>query len=286
MIMMRDSEAGEVNKFLGDVYGEYKKVISKEDAKVVVIGPSVSVFSDPTLLLTAHLTGKKGDLYVVDPRDQIEDRVSSNENTAVGILRTSGNINNHLRQMGLFKKIGMNLMSPKWLGKESDIKNIKLPDNSVDVIVDHSTSTFLAEVEAYRDFRLHFVPTRDAYLKTCFDEYQRVLKDGGCLLLQANVEHYCFGRTEIGMGKQVLMDLLEGGGFEVEYKKINNVLKIPIDDVVLDVLKEDIDTDKWGTFDGGDLHELKKRIVQDQNKHFIQFNDSSPDLFVAKKIPR
>jgi hypothetical protein len=279
--MIKDSEAGEVKKVVKNIYEEYKNVVSKEDAKVVVIGPSISVFTDPTLLLTAHLIGKKGNLFVVDP--QTQEKPTGNETTIDKILQNSGNINNHLKQIDLFKKIGMDLMSPKWLGKESDIKNIELPDNSIDVIVDHSTSIFLAELNTYKDFSLNFVSTRNEYLKSCFAEYQRILKNEGCLLLQANAENYCLRKTEMGIGKQTLSDLLQSNNFEFNYIKINDVLKIPINDVTLDILKENIDMDKWGTFNGRDLHELKIRIVQSQNKNFIQFHDSSPDLFVAKK---
>ena len=213
----------------GEVYRTY---IHPGDT-VVVLGPSDSVFSDPTLCYVSRLLARGGRVLVADPQSSehpIRDNAHREEITStVGPVAGIGDVHKHLEDLRMFRMAGIPLAVPEWLGPTSGIHAIGCLDESVDAIVDHAT-VFIAGfgMHMYREYA-------EAVLRKGFRESHRVLKPGGVLLLQTHIVSYGDGVLPY---KQNLPDFLDESGFSVEERRVQDAFTIDGSRQAWETLKE------------------------------------------------
>ncbi|MEK7551069.1 MAG: hypothetical protein AAB532_00510 [Patescibacteria group bacterium] len=251
----------------------YQEIIKPNNA-VAVVGPAYSLFKDPGLLLASFLVRSEGKLYVVDPVSRENQRDYDQLSEGVGGIVTGiGNIDHYLEEISSLRGLGAPLKNPEWLGTDSGAQNIALPDDSLDVIIDHNTSVFLAgkpDTSA--------LPERRAELEKIYREYQRVLRVGGKLLLQTdNIRYGLQGDTpQKGLINEVLKDL----GFQASDIEVKDTITIPISG---DFYKAVAESHR----DDGILWYLSLRLSEKNGAHMLTFEKPdhySPNFYIATKI--
>lgn len=246
----------------GEIYADH---IHAND-QVVVVGPSVSPFLDPTLLFVASRLGLKRDVFIADPQSgkihSLEERMEARD-TAGGIAGV-GNVTLYTRELEVMRDCGLSLATPIWLGSQSGVHNIPLVDGSVDRIVDHNTSVFVAGCESGH---AHFLDTLDHMDKT-LHEYRRVLKYGGTVMLQTDARDWHVGEYTLD---RVLPDLMRDHGFSLQHVHVRDVFTIVFPQDVFDryILRVS------GLINFGAYHNGRLRIRVGEY--------GSPDLYIAVK---
>ena len=143
------TEIQEQSGFLPETNKIFSEVIKPRDI-VVVVGPSYTMLNDPSLLMTSRLLDEKGTLYVVDPISRTSGQDISKIRAKLGIVTGTGDVDSYISEINSLRKAGLSFEEPKWLGAESGAQKIVLREGSVDVIVDHNTSVFLAGLPQVR----------------------------------------------------------------------------------------------------------------------------------------
>lgn len=265
---------GETEKSL-DAGQKYREII-KPDDKVVVIGISIGVFYDASLLCVSDILKESvsSELYVVDPISRKDGSMYSELREKVkGVVEGIGNVDSYFAELDLLKRRGMYLKEPKWLGVDSGAQNINLPDESMDVIVDHNTSVFLGGLPGLNK-------NRNEILYSIYQEYCRVLKRGGKVLLQTDKKRYALEGNS-------LTSILSNSGFEVDEVTVDDKLEIPVDRVTYNnwavELKARVDKQ-----DHDDLNSklMFNRIEDRGGDKFLVFrslDQPSRNLFIAIK---
>ncbi len=267
---------------------EVASIIYSENIKpnntVVVVGPSASIFHDPTLLLISSLLSSDGRLYIADPisREKSEsyDKLSRKIG---GVVTGIGGVERILDEIDSLRRLGMVLETPVWLGEMSAAQNIPLPDHSVDVIADHNTSVFLAISGVNRD-----KPTlRKTTLRNIYNEYSRVLKPGGKLLLQTSTERY---KDEGIFEKAIVEKTLLDSGIGVIKKKVDEIVNIQVGIDFSNLLRNADKSDYPATHKQDSDQELlwflRQRLSEEKGKHFLKFDKPdhwSPDFYIGSK---
>jgi SAM-dependent methyltransferase len=271
-LKMERREDGEMALF--DTY----KDIVRPGRSVVVIGPSASIYLDATSVLAAYLLGPDGKLFMADPNSQNFSYREEMEKKVGGVVTGIGDVHRYMREMASAKSCGMVLANPVWLGGESGAQHIPVEDSSLDVVVDHNTSVFLAGIPSlphYSDALLREV------LLSCFREYARVLRQDGDIIIQTNNTKYKL--INKATGKSVVLQILEKCGFYVTQRQTQDIVMIPIEENVADQLKKQQFVncgDNTGYF-------LGSRVVERGDKYFIRFDKQdhySEDLYLAKRV--
>ena len=200
-----------------------RKIVSGSTA--LVVGPSISIGADPSLLQTTYRLGQAGRVFVCDPQEKFlehfkdpdklydEARKPEGERT-IGY----GDVRGHLRQLQQLKALGMPLANAEWLGVSSSAIRMSLQDSHVDSIVDHGTSIFIAtngKADPWDSLPL---------LRRIYAEYRRVLKPRGNLLLQRNVSRYGLSNDDV-----VIKALKENGFLIDEEVKVKDVFQVEIE---------------------------------------------------------
>ncbi len=253
------------NKDAGEHYGH----LVTPNHLVVVVGPSISPFIDPTLLWAAARLGEKGRLCVADP--QWGEKLSPEDRRAVGAkvggIAGTGDVTRYLRELNIMRSCGLGLAKPRWLGRESGVHHISLSDNKVDRIIDHHTSVFAA---SWQQGHAHFLDSV-APLAQTYAEYYRVLNHHGKLLLQTDAADW---KTELNGTivnlQQIIPGLLGQAGFAVEHKTVRDVFTIDFPRNVFRAYSHAPRLTALGPFNHGKL-----RIAV---SHY-----PSPDLYIAAK---
>lgn len=247
--------------------------VLKEGDKVVVVGPSKSVFTDPITLEVSQMVGPSGRVYLADPI------YTGHETLKVkgGTPRPEGNIAHLLGQLENFKSIGLNLSPFEWLGPESGIFNIPLPDGSIDAIFDHHTSVYLARWECYlkkEEFN------RDDFFARAFQEDSRVLKKTGKMFFQTDL---------IGMSalleyenqdmQETLVSLLNRAGIEGIFQKVTDQHKIRM------TKKQYLSFQEFMKYKYGEADLFARIKFEERGSylHFCRLYYDSPDLFLGTK---
>lgn len=268
-VLANRHDSAEIKSRIPEVYTKYQELIKPESA-VLVVGPSASLTYDASLLFVANLLGEEGELFVADP---LSNKTTSNaelEKKIGGDVAGIGNVDHYLDEIQLLKNNGLALAEPKWLGEESGAQKIALPDNSLDIIVDHNTSVFIAGLPGF----LSPQEKREKILNTIYKEYHRVLKTSGKILLQTDNEKYELEKNEF------FTKILESGGFRVEQCVVNDVMEIPIDQSVYQNLSSS--SDAGLSFMNVLPYYLKNR----DGKYTIRFeirDHISPNLYICSK---
>jgi SAM-dependent methyltransferase len=190
----------------------------------VVIGPGAGIADDASFLTAAHFLGRSGLLRVVDPKSFT--RSAHNDPDLKGPVRGAGNIDLYLRQLTYFYDGGMDMALPIWVGPEGTCASTTLPNQSCDIIIDHDTSPFVT-VSSDKSKQIY-------WLNKTYNEYARILRPGGVLLLQTSNQRHEFGKRR---GQISLMRLLEDSGFSVTTQKVIDKFYIPLSSIDANLLK-------------------------------------------------
>jgi SAM-dependent methyltransferase len=260
-------ELQDISEYDLRLYREYDKLI-KPGQVVVVVGPSSTIFNDATLLLASQILGGKGKLFVADPVSSKDSTPYDQLRAKLGVVSGIGNINQHIGEIESLIEKGIPATPPVWLGKESAAQNIPLEQESVDVLIDHNTSVFLANSSQQE--------STTNVLKNCYREYYRVLKKGGHVILQTDAGKYSLGKRLFKKGaiEQSLREI----GFSVTHQKIEDKIFIPVGDNFVNSIPK--------ASGSKPLVFLKDRVVICNKKHYLKFDKQdhrSNDVYIATK---
>ncbi|MCL4360007.1 hypothetical protein M1555_02005 [Patescibacteria group bacterium] len=254
---------------LADVYG----TLIGQDDRVMVVGPSISSALDAGLL---YFLSRHPMVTILDPRFEGEAGSFGRQSVVVRHADGRGNIQHYLREIDMLRALGMPLGIPNWLGSESGLQKIGLPDASLDVIIDHDTLVYVCfELCSGRRNREHF-------LFGVLENYWRVLAPGGRLLLQTNNHPGRWGKRFF-VPQQIPVDrLLREVGFSVDHETVMDILKIPITGEVFDAIRM-LRGEVTATSNTG---ELWKHLRERDGSYWLEFDEPhhpSPDLYIACK---
>ncbi len=258
----------ELNLNEGDfsLYRKYKEVVAPGQI-VVVIGPSSTIFNDATLLLTSRLLEGQGNVYLADPVSRKDNTSYKELRQKLGTVSGIGNVEQHISKIQSLIENGLQATLPSWLGPESSAQKIPLEDSSVDTLIDHNTSTFLAASSGKGIDK--------QFLKTSYKEYYRVLKEGGQVILQTDDKNLPRGGL---FSKTYVEQALKEAGFSVTRQKIADKVLIPIEEELVEKLSN--------VAESTTLRIIKDRVVSYKNSNFLQFDRQdhrSDDFYIATK---
>ena len=258
----------------GQIYSE----IIKPGQSVAVIGPSTSIVDKPALLYTCWLQRDGGTVFVVDPQWGQTTKSSADMSKEFGRVDGAPDFNGyHMKQIEVARSKGIPLSLPRWLGPESAAQKIALDDASLDTIVDHTVSVFVSGLKG-TDPKI-----RQQRLKECYDEYHRVLKPGGTLILQTNRKEYDLKRSLFN--KSLLDRVLEQSGLSiVKELEVADDFRIPIDPSVYD---------RWqpreypGTesYQAAEAYFMFSRIKEQGGQYHLTLDETwsqGPDMLICK----
>ncbi len=199
-------------KFSFQLYDEY---IHRGDVGLV-IGPSDGPFRDFSLTYASWKIGPTGLLYACDPKgnESPETTLSLNPNWTIGI----GNMKMHIAAIQALRDKGIELSNIEWLTEHSDAFAIKLPDRSVNCLIDHSASEYIT-------YGHH---PQSQYLSQVFGEYARVLKPGGRAIIQL----FHGDKFELG-------PILEQQGFSWQHSVVEDAYIIPLSDKTVSSIQDE-----------------------------------------------
>jgi len=246
---------------------------------VLSIGPSKSLLYDPTLLYASWVLGNKGKLYVVEPQSsKAKSRFMSPEK-----VQGIGDINHYLKEIYDLRKLGMDLTKPRWMGVGGTATHTGLKENSVDIIIDHHTSIYLAGwISGHQEESARL-------LSDIYSEYSRVLRDGGKLLLQTNLKRYVEDKSLL-QDESLLQRLLTAAGFEVNHRLIKDIFSIPLHTDVTDkIIKSRRRNNQQKLHTVNYLHSLITSRGENSYLQFVVSDDNlnlgyiSEDLFIGTK---
>lgn len=180
---------------------------------VVVMGPGAGIAYDSSLLTAAHFLGKAGVLLIVDPKSVTQSVPL--DYTVKGPIRGAGDVDLHLRQLTYLYDGGMDIALPKWVGPTATCASTTLSNEACEMIIDHNTSPFVT-LSNNKSERLN-------WLNRTYQEYSRILRPGGILLLQTSDKRYKFGNHR---GQISLIHLLEDSGFSVTTQRVVDKFRI------------------------------------------------------------
>lgn len=272
---MIDSEKTQPPALAPELSRLYSEIITPSSS-VVVVGPSHSIFTDATLLFATYLASR-GNVYVADPISTKNTTYDEMSQKVGGKVAGIGNVDNILSEISALQKAGLELQSPQWLGPESAAQKIPLPDESIDVIIDHNTSVFLAG----KPERPNNLEEQIKELEKCYREYARVLKIGGHILLQTDINTYQL--HDDSQGQSLLDSLLKKFGFSVIHQQVEDEFVIPIGGPFSQRV---LDTPKYRQEEQL-LYYINRRMERSNGKNVIKFRNTrhiSNDVFIAQKV--
>ena len=266
-----------------EAYQFYQELIQPDNIGGV-IGPFNNFIDKPALMQACHcVSGGNGSVFVIDPQwgPQKEpiDESSEKQKKHFGEVAGLGDFSsNHLRQIQIAKSNGIKLTLPQWLGPDSAAQKIELPNDSLDVIVDHSVSVFLSGGRLNRD-PIECMST----MNSCYREYNRVLKPGGILILQTDRSEY---RLKNNPFIRSLLDVfLENNGFDIEEFRVTDAFRIPVSTDVYDNWEQrefpkPFDSDKFSAYS------MFKRMVNIDGAYYLVLDkpwSQGPDMLICTK---
>lgn len=206
-------------RFADDIYAE---AIRKNDT-IVIVGASYSVVEDPTSLMASYLTGREGLVYLADPLFY----GLPAENAAPrqgGQIHREGGVNSLMKQIKALRAFGLPLSEVRWLGFESGLFSLPLPAESVDVVIEHYTSSYISRREHahHKEFDL------PAFFEKVFLEYSKALKSQGRVILQTDLETAPFlGQTPKNL-KEIIIANMKKAGISGNFQKAADKYGLPI----------------------------------------------------------
>jgi len=233
--------------------------------KALVVGPSKHLSYDPSLLYTAQLLGPDGVLYICDPQSSAEkDRRKAHAHT----IRGYGDTSVVIAELEELRKLGMELPRIEWLGRESYIQATGLGEGSVDVIVDHGTSPFVAGSVSDNS------SNREKDLGLIYPEYSRVLKTGGTLILQTHRGNYDKGKAPLTGEIATALNPF----FQLSYHRVDDMFQIPVSDTLARGFESSrVDNPRY-------LPGFQISNVPFQNMNSYNTDHHCPDLYIGKII--
>lgn len=278
---MRESESifSQNRNEAGDIF---TRVIQTGD-RVAVIGPSLSARFDATFLYVSHLLQFGGEVLVVDPRSESHHvawfSVARSDAGRVQVASGLGNIDRYRGELGVFSE-HESICTPVWLGTESTAQHIYVDDRTIDCVVDHDASVYIATNLASQSegkFRDN--------LEEIFRELNRVLRFGGRAIVQADNAKSRLGKLPWLLGGSYpLANLLSTCGFAVEYYSVSDVVRIPVSQESRDWLMS-IKKDATGLW--SDIHLYWQYLREERGQWWLVFDrphHPSPDLYLATKV--
>lgn len=234
----------------------------KPNNTIVVIGPSVSMLQDATLLLCSQKVEEtNGNLFVVDPESESRLPQRSYEEMVIlsGGARTwgIGNIDQYLSEIQKLQTLGLKLRVPQWLGPDNFASTISLEDHSVDLILDHMTTPQFGGRNRKEAVQVY---------EKIYREYRRVLSSGGKLLLFTNDGMFEPGNTE------TIRTALNNCDFNTRRRSVEDTLEISIERDTFLYLK------KYANYNYADelgerlLYFLYRRVVNVGDQYAIRFD--------------
>lgn len=272
---MLDSEETQPPASSQELSKLYSEIITPSSS-IVVVGPSHTIFTDASLLFASYLASR-GNVYVADPISTNNTSYDEMSQKVGGKVAGIGNVDNILSEITALQKSGLELQIPQWLGPESAAQKIPLPDESIDVIIDHNTSVFLAGKPSIPNN----LETRIRELEKCYKEYARVLKTGGHILLQTDINMYQLHND--GQGQLLLDSLLKKFGFSVIYQQAEDEFVIPIEGPFLQRVLDKSEYRQEEQL----LYYINRRMEKRNGKNIIKFRNTghvSNDVFIAQKV--
>ncbi len=195
---------------------------------VVIVGQGHTCLNDQTALLYCSMAYEtQGAVLLVDPqgRNFSDDRTVLKRRNS-GIIYGEGGALDYRDEIIALAQLGMPLIIPEWLGRDSTTFHIPIAKSSVHKIVDHNTTGFLAIcTNADRSMpEPHHKKAADV-IRTALREYHRVLMIGGTIMYQANMEVL----SEAGiLSPEGFIDIADTMGFTTsQYRTVDRV-QIPV----------------------------------------------------------
>jgi hypothetical protein len=257
---------------------QFYKDIIRPDQINVVVGPGLRPDLDPSLMLVASLVGDgSGKILVVDPKTSNHPENSTNRPSfeTVG----AGNINSHLDYLKMIKQLGIDLKDPEPLGPDSYAQHIQLPDNSVDVLVDHGTGAFIICSQPGKSIEL-----KKQQLTELFQEYTRVLKPGGKIIFQVDNGIYDFENSVFLSQFNInILELMEKANLVTTHHRVNDKFQFNISNRIFDNI---ISERSSGNFDKIRTWLLSASAIKKHDQFILSFKPSvhsCPDLYLGVK---
>lgn len=253
-----------------DSFSLYEQHIGRGDT-VIVVGPNGRIVDDPTLFATTHIVGGDGHVLIADPQYRYLEReeYTSAVEQAGSLVSGYGNVEEHLRELDALHALGVDMQMPEWLGPTSTAQNLRkldgtpIPNETVDSIVDHGTSPFL--VSAWGR-----VPPELQGLGQIYQEYARVLRPGGRLLLEVPL-----GRYQTSEGHELMWEqILHEAGFEVRAYSVPSLMRVTIDPHM---------AERIAASDSPVVNEIVLDDTLDRGAAIIGGDRGSSILFIAEK---
>jgi hypothetical protein len=195
---------------------------------VISVGPHSDIQADSSLLLAAYQLRNGGRLLIADPQYEMllgetrDEAVAKAGSNIVG----AGSVKDHLEQLASLRNMGVPLAVPAWLGERCTAQHLRnsdgspIADGSIDAITDNGTSPFI--VSSWRGG----VISNIGELQSIYDEYARVLKMGGRIILQVDTNQYHTSDDQ----NVDFRKILEQTGLKVREYQVESVFQIPIND--------------------------------------------------------
>lgn len=249
-------------------------------SKVALFGPSNSAFFDASFLYLTWILREHGNILVVDPvsfSDPLHWQSAAYQRTAGGI----GNIDRYLSELEILRPhlsiIGSDRV--KWLGKHSVAQNTGLPENYVDCVVDHFTSTHIVINRPASEGK-----SKENMFKEILAEYFRILRPGGKLIFQTDRDELRIHQLIdfLGYGEPVTR-ILKDVGFSVERFDVADEFDIQIDAETRDWLFQ-IQRSKQSA--DSNVHLFWQKVEKVNDGFYLAFGSQhnfSPDLYVCEK---
>lgn len=191
------------------------------DAQVVVGGPGESPEYDAGLLWASSWVTDGGTVWIADPQSTGPNQRHELAYDARYVLGT-GDVAEYERYLIVAKVAGLPLSKVEWLGRQSTLWQMPgIANESVDIVMDHYTSTFLLR-------GLAFIPPTKL-LPDILAEYRRILKPGGKVLFQTDRKLRVDGLFRIQEG---MSDALVQSGFSVSHHAVRDRLPIRMSEEV------------------------------------------------------
>jgi hypothetical protein len=284
MNLSEQSENREVLKdYLPGVWTEYQQLIDPR-AKVMVVGPSDSMFIDPSLLFITTLIDPDGDgeIFAVDPKSDFHPKTNNDPDLRVRIAGP-GNLSNYEREITKMQQIGFNLKTPDWINGQ--LLNYNLPtDLKLFCICDHDTTSSVVYFGKNNYFRDPYEIYNEYY--QVFSSYWQALIPGGAVIFQTDNSYYGLS-TGHGNVLSIPRIFHEIGFKEVRYKKVKDRFIVPFPNQLVNPFLDNLVTPRVR-----DLSLFNRRnIVQiDKTQMCLDFwvtgkstQSPSPDLYIAFK---
>lgn len=249
-------------------------------SKVALIGPSNSALEDASFLYLTWLLREQGSILVVDPNsfsDPLHWQSAAYARAAGGI----GNIDRYLAELEKLRP-HLSIISServKWLGKHSVAQNTALPENYLDRVVDHFTSTHIVTNRPPSEGK-----RKEDMLKEILAEYFRILRPGGKLIFQTDREEL---RIRLMVGfldyRDPLTQMFKDVGFKVEHFDVADEFDIPIDTGTNDWLFQ-IQHSKMSA--EPNVHLFWQNVRKGKEGLYLAFGKQhhpSPDFYVCEK---